>query len=159
MKIRIVCVGKLKEKYWKDAVSEYLKRLGGYIRPEIVEVSDEKTDRHMSVAEEQTVKRTEGRRILAKIDDRDYVVALAIDGKRKSSEELATFLGQRMNAATGTLTFVIGGSVGLADDVLKRSNERLSFSDMTFPHQMMRVILLEQIYRGFKILRNEPYHK
>lgn len=159
MKITIVAVGKLKEKYWKQAISEYEKRLSAYTKIDIVEVPDEKAPENMSEKEIEQVKAKEGERILAKIKPQSTVITLEIKGKMLGSEELAKELDQRMIQGASDFTFVIGGSNGLHDTVLQRSNFALSFSKMTFPHQMMRVVLLEQIYRAFKINRGEAYHK
>ncbi|AVP35997.1 23S rRNA (pseudouridine(1915)-N(3))-methyltransferase RlmH [Staphylococcus felis] len=159
MKITIVAVGKLKEKYWKQAIAEYEKRLSAYTKIDIVEVPDEKAPENMSGKEIEQVKAKEGERILAKIKPQSTVITLEIKGKMLGSEELAKELDQRMIQGASDFTFVIGGSNGLHDTVLQRSNFALSFSKMTFPHQMMRVVLLEQIYRAFKINRGEAYHK
>ncbi|MCE5591070.1 23S rRNA (pseudouridine(1915)-N(3))-methyltransferase RlmH [Staphylococcus pseudintermedius] len=159
MKITILAVGKLKEKYWKLAIAEYTKRLGAYSKIEVVEVPDEKAPETMSVKEIEQVKEKEGQRILSKIKPQSIVITLEIAGKMLSSEDLAKTLDQRMTQGASDFTFVIGGSHGLHDTVLKRSDFALSFSKMTFPHQMMRVILLEQVYRAFKIMRGEAYHK
>ncbi|REH93400.1 23S rRNA (pseudouridine(1915)-N(3))-methyltransferase RlmH [Staphylococcus felis] len=159
MKITIVAVGKLKEKYWKQAIAEYEKRLSAYTKIDIVEVPDEKAPENMSEKEIEQVKAKEGERILAKIKPLSTVITLEIKGKMLGSEELAKELDQRMIQGASDFTFVIGGSNGLHDTVLQRSNFALSFSKMTFPHQMMRVVLLEQIYRAFKINRGEAYHK
>ncbi|MDK3835568.1 23S rRNA (pseudouridine(1915)-N(3))-methyltransferase RlmH [Staphylococcus pseudintermedius] len=159
MKITILAVGKLKEKYWKLAIAEYTKRLGAYSKIEVVEVPDEKAPETMSVKEIEQVKEKEGQRILSKIKPQSTVITLEIAGKMLSSEDLAKTLDQRMTQGASDFTFVIGGSHGLHEAVLRRSNFALSFSKMTFPHQMMRVILLEQVYRAFKIMRGEAYHK
>ncbi|MFO3702572.1 23S rRNA (pseudouridine(1915)-N(3))-methyltransferase RlmH [Staphylococcus felis] len=159
MKITIVAVGKLKEKYWKQAIAEYEKRLSAYTKIDIVEVPDEKAPENMSEKEIEQVKAKEGERILAKIKPQSTVITLEIKGKMLGSEELAKELDQLMIQGASDFTFVIGGSNGLHDTVLQRSNFALSFSKMTFPHQMMRVVLLEQIYRAFKINRGEAYHK
>lgn len=159
MKITILAVGKLKEKYWKQAMSEYEKRLGPYSKIEIIEVPDEKAPENMSDKEIEQVKEKEGQRLLAKIKPQATVITLEIQGKMLSSEGLAKELQQRMTQGQSDFVFIIGGSNGLHDDVLKRSNYALSFSKMTFPHQMMRVVLIEQVYRAFKIMRGEAYHK
>ena len=159
MKVTVIGVGKLKEKYWRDAIDEYSKRLGRYVKLEVIEVADEKVPETLSPAQEEQVKKSEGGRILKNIRDKDYVIALAIDGKSLSSEEFSAFVSERMNLGEADMVFVIGGSLGLSADVLKRADFKLSFSKMTFPHQMMRVILLEQIYRSFKIINRETYHK
>lgn len=159
MKITVIGVGRLKEKYWQAAVEEYSKRLGKYVKLDIIEVPDEKAPETLSRAEEEIVKKNEGERILKSVKDGAYVIALAIEGKMLSSEELSEFLNERMVRGAGHIVFIIGGSLGLSDEVLKRADYKLSFSKMTFPHQMMRVILLEQFYRAVKIMKNEPYHK
>ena len=159
MKITILTVGKLKEKYWKQAIAEYQKRLGAYTKIEIIEVPDEKAPENMSDKEVEQVKEKEGQRLLAKIKPQSTVITLEIQGNMLTSEGLAKNLQQRMVQGQSDFTFVIGGSNGLHQDVLDRSNYALSFSKMTFPHQMMRVILLEQVYRAFKIMRGEAYHK
>jgi 23S rRNA (pseudouridine1915-N3)-methyltransferase len=157
--ISIITVGKLKEKYLRQGIEEYLKRLTAYAKVEMVEVADEKAPEELSELEMLQVKQKEGERILAKISQDTYVIALAIQGKLQSSEELAKNLDQLATYGKSKVAFVIGGSLGLSDEVIKRSNEQLSFSRMTFPHQLMRLILVEQIYRAFRINRNEPYHK
>lgn len=159
MKIRILCVGKIKEKYFKDAVSEYRKRLTRYCSLEICESSDEKTPEGASVHEEDLIREKEGERILGNIREGDYVIALSITGKKYSSENLSSHLESLMNHGKSTIDLVIGGSLGLGKNVLSRADEEISFSDLTFPHQLMRVILLEQVYRSFRIMRHEPYHK
>lgn len=159
MKITIVCVGKIKEKFYRDALDEYIKRLGRYCKVEIAEVSDEKTLEEASEKEENLVKEKEGERILSKIKEDSYVIALAIEGKKLSSKELADKIESLTINGNSHITFVIGGSLGLAKTVLDKSDMLLSFSDMTFPHQLMRVILAEQIYRSYRIINNEPYHK
>ncbi|WHX40610.1 23S rRNA (pseudouridine(1915)-N(3))-methyltransferase RlmH [Mesobacillus sp. AQ2] len=159
MNISIVTVGKLKEKYFKQGIEEYLKRLGSYAKVEVFEVPDEKAPEELSDNEMVQVKQKEGERILSKIGQDTYVIALAINGKLKSSEELADSLDKLATYGKSKIAFVIGGSLGLSDEVLKRADEQLSFSKMTFPHQLMRLILVEQIYRAFRINRGEPYHK
>lgn len=159
MKITLITVGKIKEKYFTDAIREYSKRLSRYCKLEIVELVDEKTPDGASAAEELQIKAKEGDRILKSIKDSAYVVALAIEGKKMTSEKLSAFIGNLGVRGESDLVFIIGGSLGLDERVLKRADYLLSFSDMTFPHQLMRVILLEQIYRSFRILQNEPYHK
>ena len=158
MNITVVCIGKLKEKYWVDAVKEYSKRLGGYCNLEIVELKEARLT-GSSAAEEAAVKKAEGQEILKKIKDNQYVITLEIGGKKLSSEKLAEKIDTLSINGDSNIAFVIGGSLGLDEAVSKRSDFKLSFSDMTFPHQMMRVILLEQVYRSFKIIRNETYHK
>lgn len=159
MKITVLAVGKLKEKYWKQAIAEYQKRLGAYTKIEVIEVPDEKAPENMSDKEVEQVKQKEGQRLLAKIKPQSTVITLEIKGKMLTSEGVAKNLQQRMVQGQSDFTFVIGGSNGLHQEVLDRSNYALSFSKMTFPHQMMRVILLEQVYRAFKIMRGEAYHK
>ncbi len=159
MKITLLTVGKLKEKYLRDGIAEYSKRLGKYCRLEIIETADERTPEGASRAIEAQIKKTEGERLLRCIRDADYVIALAIDGKMLDSVELAEKLESLGVQGESSLVFVIGGSLGLSDEVLRRADYRLSFSKLTFPHQLMRLILLEQIYRGFRIQRGEPYHK
>lgn len=157
--ISIVTVGKLKEKYLKQGIEEYLKRLGSYAKVEVIEVPDEKAPEELSETEMIQVKQKEGERILGKIGPDTYVIALAINGKLKSSEELADSLDKLATYGKSKIAFIIGGSLGLSDELLRRSDEQLSFSKMTFPHQLMRLILVEQIYRAFRINRGEPYHK
>ncbi|MFB3163749.1 23S rRNA (pseudouridine(1915)-N(3))-methyltransferase RlmH [Neobacillus sp. 179-C4.2 HS] len=159
MNISIITVGKLKEKYLKLGIDEYLKRLNAYAKVEVVEVADEKAPEELSELEMIQVKQKEGERILAKISQDTYVIALAINGKMQSSEELADTLDKLATYGKSKIAFIIGGSLGLSDEVLKRSNEQLSFSKMTFPHQLMKLILVEQIYRAYRINRGEPYHK
>ena len=159
MKITVVAVGKIKERFFEDAVREYEKRLGRYCKLEIIQVADERTPDGAGEALERQIKEKEGERILAHIRNGAYVIALAIEGKMLDSEELAQKLGQLGVGGVSQVVFVIGGSLGLSGAVLERADYRLSFSKMTFPHQMMRVILLEQVYRGFRILNHQPYHK
>ena len=159
MKITIISVGKIKEKFFVDAIKEYSKRLSKYCKLNIVEVKDEKTKENASQTEEDIVKETEGKRILDKISDSSKIIALAIEGKELDSVELAKQIEEFRISGTSDITFVIGGSLGLHKTVLDRADMKLSFSKMTFPHQLMRVILLEQIYRSFRIINNEPYHK
>jgi 23S rRNA (pseudouridine1915-N3)-methyltransferase len=157
--ISIVTIGKLKEKYLKQGIDEYLKRLSIYAKVEIIELPDEKAPENLSETEMEQVKEKEGERILSKISDDTHVIALAIEGKMKSSEQLAKDLDQLATYGKSKVAFVIGGSLGLSKAVMKRANDTLSFSKMTFPHQLMRLILLEQVYRAFRINRGEPYHK
>lgn len=159
MKINIVCVGKMKENFYRDALSEYLKRMTRYCKLEIFEVADEKTPEGAGAALEDQIKEKEGKRILEKIREDAFVCTLEITGKRLSSEEFAKWMNGHMVNGTGNVTFVIGGSLGLHKSVREKAQMALSFSDMTFPHQLMRVILMEQIYRAFKIISGEPYHK
>jgi 23S rRNA (pseudouridine1915-N3)-methyltransferase len=157
--IQVIAVGRLKEKYLSQAIEEYMKRLGAYAKVQIVEVADEKAPENLSPAEEVLVKEREGERILAVVKPDAFLIALAIDGARWSSEQLAKELDRLATYGRSSVAFVIGGSLGLADAVLARADQRLSFSAMTFPHQIMRLLLLEQVYRAFKINRGEPYHK
>lgn len=159
MRINILCVGKIKEKFYRDALDEYIKRLSRYCDIRVCEVSDEKTVEGASQTVIDQIKDAEGERILKKLDDSSYVFTLEIDGKQLSSTELADKISNLGVFGSSNLTFVIGGSLGLADKVVKRADFHLSFSKMTFPHQLMRVILLEQIYRAYRIISNEPYHK
>lgn len=159
MNISIISIGKLKEKYLKQGIDEYLKRLSSYAKVDIVELPDEKAPENLSDAEMLMVKEKEGIRILEKISEDTHVIALAIEGKMKSSEELAKDLDRLATYGKSKIAFIIGGSLGLSKDVMNRANDTLSFSKMTFPHQLMRLILLEQVYRAFRINRNEPYHK
>ena len=152
-------VGKVKEKYFRDAIAEYAKRLSRYCKLEIIEVADEKTPDNASDVVNEQIKNKEGERILSAIKDDAYVCALAIEGKMLDSVELSEKIEKLGIEGTSNITFVIGGSLGLAEAVLKRADYKLSFSKMTFPHQLMRVILLEQIYRAYRIMKNEPYHK
>lgn len=159
MRITLVTVGKLKEKFYADAVSEYSKRLSRYCRLEILQVPDEKTPDQASQALERQIKDKEGERILSCIREGAYVIALAIEGKMPDSVELSDKIGGLGISGVSHIVFIIGGSLGLSEAVLNRADDKLSFSRMTFPHQLMRVILLEQIYRGFRIMNGEPYHK
>ncbi|WP_200757642.1 23S rRNA (pseudouridine(1915)-N(3))-methyltransferase RlmH [Effusibacillus dendaii] len=159
MNLTIVAVGKMKEKYWLQAVAEYEKRLSAYAKVRIIEVADEPTPDSASAAQEEAVREKEAGRILAQLKERDYVIALAIDGQTFSSEEWAAQMDRLAGQGNSSFVFVIGGSLGLHASVLSRANLKLSFSKFTFPHQMMRVILLEQVYRAFRILRGGPYHK
>lgn len=159
MEIRVLSVGKIKEKYLTEGIQEYAKRLGRYCRLTFCQVADEKTPDKASDALNEQIKLTEGQRLMKHIREQDYVIALALDGKMLDSVELSQKLGQLGLEGKSSVAFVIGGSLGLGDQVLRRANFRLSFSKMTFPHQLMQMILLEQIYRGYRILNNEPYHK
>lgn len=159
MQIRIIAVGKLKEAYFSDAAAEYSKRIGRFTKVETVQIPDRRIPDRASVAQERQVLEQEGEDILAKIAPQDYVVALCVEGKKLDSPAFAEKLSALALSGKSTVTFVIGGSLGLSDTVKRRADLRLSFSDMTFPHQLMRVILLEQVYRAFKILANETYHK
>ena len=159
MKITILTVGKIKEKYWKDAIEEYKKRLSRYCRLEIVEVADEKTIENASQVLETQIRDKEAERLMKYIREDAYVITLEIKGKQLTSEELSEKINQLGIQGKSHIIFVIGGSIGLGDEILKRSDYALSFSKMTFPHQLMRVILLEQIYRSYRIINGEPYHK
>ena len=159
MRINIVCVGKIKEKYLKLGIDEFKKRLSKYCKLEIIELEDEKAPENLSDKEMLMIKEKEGKKILSKIKDNSYVIALAIDGKNLSSEELAETINKLGGRGISNITFVIGGSLGLSDEVLSRADYKLSFSKMTFPHQLMRLILLEQVYRAYRINNGEPYHK
>ena len=159
MNISIICVGKIKEKFYTMAVEEYVKRLSRYCQLKIVELKDEKTPDGASDNVVEGIKDKEGARILEAIKDNSYVIALAIEGKQLDSVELSKKMDQLMLEGNSNVVFVIGGSLGLSKQVLARADYKLSFSKMTFPHQLMRVILLEQVYRGFRISNNEPYHK
>ena len=151
--------GKVKEKYFRDAIAEYAKRLSRYCKLEIIEVADEKTPDKASETEEEQIKQKEADRILKNIREDSYCIALAIEGKKMDSVSLARNIERLGLNGKSNIVFVIGGSLGLHQSVLKRADEKLSFSDMTFPHQLMRVILLEQIYRSYRIINKEPYHK
>lgn len=159
MKITLVTVGKIKEKFFEDAIKEYSKRLSRYCKLEILQVADEKTPEGASEAVELQIKEKEGQRILSLIRDDAYVIALAIEGKMLDSEELAERIEKLGVSGISQIVFVIGGSLGLSAQVMKRADYALSFSRMTFPHQLMRVVLLEQIYRGYRIMNHQPYHK
>ncbi|MCR5609351.1 MAG: 23S rRNA (pseudouridine(1915)-N(3))-methyltransferase RlmH [Lachnospiraceae bacterium] len=159
MKVTILCVGKIKEKFFNMAIDEYKKRLSRYIKMDIIEVADEKTPDDASELMENIIKNKEGERILQHIKDDTYVIALAINGVMLDSVELSKKIEELGIFGKSNITFVIGGSLGLSDNVLKRADYKLSFSKMTFPHQLMRVILLEQVYRAYRIMKNEPYHK
>lgn len=159
MKITVITVGKIKEKYLKDAIAEYSKRLSKYCKLEIVEVADEKTPDNASETVENQIRAKEGERILKYVKDDAYVITLEIKGRQVTSEELADKIDTLGIQGTSHITFIIGGSIGLGEEVLARSDYALSFSKMTFPHQLMRVILLEQLYRACRIEMNEPYHK
>ena len=159
MNITLVTVGKLKEKYLKQAIDEYSKRLSRYCKLDIIELQDEKTPDNASEKEEAQIKQKEGRAILSKIKDNSYVVAMDLKGKQLTSEELSSFVERCGVTGNSNIVFVIGGSLGLSDEVIKRADYKLCFSKMTFPHQLFRVMLLEQVYRAFRIMKNEPYHK
>lgn len=159
MQIDIICVGKVKEQYLRDAIAEYSKRLGRYCKLNILEVADEKTPEHASEGVERHIKAKEGERIAKHIKPGTYVIALAIDGQQVTSEGFARKIDQLGIQGVSHIQFVIGGSIGMDDAILRQANYKLSFSKMTFPHQLMRVILLEQVYRAYKINAHEPYHK
>ena len=159
MKITLITVGKIKEKNLKDAIAEYSKRLSRYCKLEIVEVADEKTPDNASDTVEDAIRDKEGERILKYIKEDAYVITLEIAGKMLTSEEMAEKIEKLGVQGTSHIIFIIGGSIGLGREILKRSDYALSFSKMTFPHQLMRVILLEQIYRSYRIINHEPYHK
>ena len=158
MKIKILCVGKIKEKFFNEALLEYKKRLSGYCKIEIIEVSDEKI-KYENDSNKEIAMKKEGERLLAKIKDNDYLITLEIKGEKMSSENLANKINKLSIEGVSNIVFLIGGSYGINKEVRNRSNFSLSFSEMTFPHQLMRVVLLEQIYRTFKINKYEPYHK
>ena len=159
MKIKVVTVGKLKEKYLKDGIAEYVKRISRFAKLEMIELADEKTPDRASELENQKILEIEGQRILSKVGDRDFVIVLAIEGKTFSSEEFSKQLEEASIKGFSTLTFIIGGSLGLAQDVEKRANLSVSFGRLTLPHQLMRLVLVEQIYRAFTIQQGSPYHK
>lgn len=158
LSIKVICVGKSKEKYWDAAYSEYLKRLKGYCSPEVIEVRESRLPANASAADERNVIEAEGREILGKIGNGDYVIALDIQGRELSSEELAAKISE-ISFTSSRISFIIGGSLGLSDEVKKRADLRLSFGRITLPHQLARVVLLEQVYRAFKINAGEAYHK
>lgn len=159
MNIKIIGVGKLKEKYLIQAMQEYLKRLQAYAKVEVIELADEKAPENLSETQMMQIKDKEGERILAKIKDQEYVIALAIEGKNPSSEDFAEQIENLGIQGKSQIVFVIGGSLGLSSAVMQRSNAQISFGKMTFPHQLMRVMLTEQIYRAFRIIHHQPYHK
>lgn len=158
MKIKIICVGKLKEKYLKQGIDEYTKRLSRFANIEVIEIIDEKIPENASESICKKIKQTEGNKILSKVSDGEFVISMCIEGNQCSSEKLAHQIS-RIMMTNSTIDFIIGGSLGLSDDVKSRSDLKLSFSECTFPHQLMRLILFEQIYRCFKINNNEQYHK
>jgi len=159
MEITIIAVGKLKEKYLKSGIAEYLKRMKSYATVKIVEVNDEPAGQTLSAAEVEQVKEAEGQRIIEKIPERARVIALDLRGKQLTSEAFAEEINETMTYGTSQIAFIIGGSHGLSQEVLSKTDLKISFGKMTYPHQLMRLILVEQIYRAFKIIRNEPYHK
>lgn len=159
MNIKILAVGKLKEKYFKDGIAEYKKRMSKFAKVELIEVPDEKAPESLSEAEMQQVKDAEGERLLGKIKDRDWVIVLAIEGKQRSSEAFAKEIDQLATYGHSDIDFVIGGSLGLSKAVMKRADNTLSFGKLTMPHQLMRLVLIEQVYRAFMINIGSPYHK
>ena len=159
MKITVICVGKSNEKFYTDAVKEYAKRLSRYCKLDIIEVADEKTVENASENVDLMIKRKEGDRILKNVPDDSYVIAMAIEGKMMTSVELSEKINDLAISGRSSITFIIGGSLGLATEVMSRADYKLSFSKMTFPHMLFRVMLLEQIYRSFRIINHEPYHK
>ncbi|MFN8649501.1 23S rRNA (pseudouridine(1915)-N(3))-methyltransferase RlmH [Streptococcus sp.] len=159
MKIKVICMGKLKEKYLKDGIAEYSKRLGRFTKLEILELVDEKTPDHASAAENAKILEKEADRILSKIADREFVIALAIEGEQFPSETFAKTISEITIKGFSDVTFIIGGSLGLAPVVKKRANLLMSFGKLTLPHQLMRLVLMEQIYRAFMIQAGSPYHK
>ena len=159
MKIDIICVGKIKENYLIKGLEEYIKRMKAYASFSFIEVPDEKAPENLSLAEQNIVKQKEGNRILSKINSKAFVYVLAIEGKERTSESFSKEIETLMIQGKSHVVFIIGGSLGLSKDVLKRSDTQISFGKMTYPHQLMRLIVSEQIYRAFKIMRNEPYHK
>ncbi len=159
MKITILAVGKMKEKFFADAVTEYRKRLSRYCKLEMIEVADERTPEHASGHEEDLIRAREGERLRKYIKEGAYVISLAIQGRQASSEEFSEKIESLGVQGESHIIFIIGGSIGIDRGILQESRELLSFSKMTFPHQLMRVVLLEQIYRGFPIMKGEPYHK
>ncbi|MFW2491916.1 23S rRNA (pseudouridine(1915)-N(3))-methyltransferase RlmH [Clostridium chromiireducens] len=159
MNITIITVGKIKEKYLKDAIDEYSKRLGRYCKLDIIELVDEKTPDNASEKEEESIKEKEGQGILSKIKDNMFVIAMDLGGKHLTSEDFAGYIENLGITGNSNIAFIIGGSLGISKSVLARANYKLCFSKMTFPHQLFRVMLLEQVYRGFRIMKGEPYHK
>lgn len=159
MKIKIIAVGKLKEKYLKQGIDEYAKRLGKYCKFEIIEVPDEKAPETLSEAEMLGIKEKEGQRIISKIGDGDFVFALAINGNDYTSEQFSEVINQATISGKSTITFIIGGSLGLSETVMSRCNQTISFGRVTYPHQLMRLILTEQVYRCFRIINGHAYHK
>lgn len=156
IKVKIVCVGKIKDNYLNQGISEYLKRLSGYCNVETIEVKDEKISNNIS---DDKIKEIEGARVLEKVNDKDYMILLDLKGREFSSDELAIKMGSLMDDGVGLYTFVIGGSLGVSEELRKRANLSVSFSRLTFTHQMVRLLLVEQIYRVFKIINKETYHK
>lgn len=159
MNITIVGVGKIKEKFIREGIKEYVKRLSRYCKLKIIEVKNEKAPENLSEKEIESIKNKEGQRILSKISNNTYIISLDIKGEKISSENFSKKLADLSIRGRSNITFIIGGSLGLSKEVLDKSDYKLSFSKMTFPHQLMRLVLLEQIYRGFRIMKGEPYHK
>ncbi len=159
MNINVVSVGKIKEKYLVDGIAEYAKRLSKYCKLTMIEVPDEKAPENLSPQDEIIVKKKEGMKILSKLKENTYLIVLAIDGQQLTSEGFSKKMDKIMLDGVSDISFVIGGSLGLSDEVIQKSDYKLSFSKMTFPHQLMKMVLLEQVYRGFRIRNNEPYHK
>ena len=159
MNIKIIAVGKLKEKYLKQGIAEYVKRLGSYCKLEMIEVNDEKAPENLSDKEMELIKEKEGERILAKVSDQSYVFALAINGKQYESIAFSDQINQLGIQGKSNITFIIGGSLGLSNQVLKRADQEISFGKLTFPHQLMRLVLVEQVYRAFRIMNGHAYHK
>ena len=159
MKISVLCVGKIKERFYREALAEYSKRLSRYCQFDIIEVSDEKTPDKASEALENQIKDIEGSRLLKKLPEGAYVIALCIDGTQLDSVALSEKISQITVSGINHIVFVIGGSLGLSKSIIEKADYKLSFSKLTFPHQLMRVILSEQVYRAFRIMHNEPYHK
>lgn len=158
MKIKIISVGKIKEEFLRDGIAEYVKRLSRYVALDLIEVNDERAPENLSPKEIDMIKEKEAERILSKID-KEYIIALDIIGKQLDSVSLAKKMRDVFSYQSSDIVFIIGGSLGLSNGILKKVNLRLSFSKLTFPHQLMKLILLEQIYRSFRIMNNEPYHK
>ncbi|MCR5145675.1 MAG: 23S rRNA (pseudouridine(1915)-N(3))-methyltransferase RlmH [Lachnospiraceae bacterium] len=159
MNITIVCVGSVKEKFYREALAEYSKRLSRYCKLKIIEVNDEKTKENLTENEKSIILHNEGSRILKHIRENDYVISLEILGEKLDSVQFSKKIEKLGLEGKSNITFVIGGSLGLAPEISNRADYKISFSDMTFPHQLMRVILLEQVYRSYRIMKNEPYHK
>ncbi len=159
MRVNVLCVGRLKEKFYAEACAEFKKRISRYADMDIIEVNDEKAPEQLSAALMEQVKDAEGKRILEKIVTGEYIIAMDLKGKELTSPELSELMEEVMNSGKSRISFIIGGSLGLSDDVLKRADKRISFGKPTFSHQIFRIMLLEQIYRAFKIMRGEPYHK
>ena len=159
MNIKIITVGKLKEKYLKEGIAEYTKRLGGYCKLQIIEVADEKAPENLSDKEMEMIKDKEGEKILAKIPEQSYVFAMAIQGKQYDSVEFANEIDKLGTSGKSDIVFIIGGSLGLSQSVLSRANQHISFGKLTYPHQLMRLVLVEQIYRAFRIIHGHAYHK